>query len=314
MKKLFTLSIAFLITTICFAQVPNFINYQAVARNASGAALINQNITVKLTINQGTTLLYTETRSVTTNALGLFNVKMGSSGASNTVGDLLTIDWLNTDPAITLKVELDVNNSGIFTDMGSQQLVTVPYAFAAQNAINSSQIAGRNVIATNPAVGQTLTWNGSAWAATTPVSPTYIGFRADVSTNQTISTLGDTLMFGYEQHDSGNVYNASTSTFTAPQAGMYMLYTTVTVYGPTNPGVGEVATLSFYSNLQGILQYGAGSTNAAQRILQNHNSISIMTVQHLSAGETVKIIITRVNPTANWIIPYGSSFGAYKIK
>jgi len=313
MKKLFTLSIAFLITAISYAQVPNFINYQAVARNASGAALVNQNIGVKLTINQGTDLLYTETRNVTTNALGLFNVKIGSSGASNAVGDLLTIDWLNTDPAITLKVELDVTNSGTFTDMGSQQLVTVPYAFAAQTAINSTQIAGRNVVATTPASGQGLTWNGSAWAPGTPASAAYIGFRADVNANQIISTNNDYIMFSYVQHDSGNVYNASTGVFTAPAAGMYMLYTTISIYGPVTPNGGESADIVFFSNLQASLQNG--SVNAIQKIGPYHNSISTMVVHHLSAGETVKIHIGRNNASANWtILIQGSSFGAYKIK
>jgi hypothetical protein len=165
MKKLLTLTVVLFICAAVLGQnpVPNIMNYQAVARNTSGQALANQNIRIKLTITQGGNMLYTETRNVLTNALGLFNVQIGSSGASNVVGDLTSIDWLNSDPPIYLKVELDVNNSGIFSDMGSQQLVTVPYSFASQNAQNASQIGGRNVSTATPAVGDVLKWENGAW-------------------------------------------------------------------------------------------------------------------------------------------------------
>jgi hypothetical protein len=321
MKKLLTLTIVLFISAAVLAQnpVPNMMNYQAVARNASGQALANQNIGVKLSVVQGAAVLYTETRGVTTNTLGLFNVQIGSSGAANQAGELKDIDWISADPPVQLKVELDINNSGVFTDMGSQALQSVPYSFAAQTAQNSNQIGGRNVSANaTPTNGQVLTWDAgtASWkpATLSTSSSAYIGFRADVKTNQVISTSTATILFDHEQHDSGAVYNPSTSKFTAPEAGMYMLYATVTIYPQFNTGTEEGANIYFYSNMQGALQYVG--VNARQGMNADMvYSLNAMIVQHLSAGETIDLRIWRNNPTNNWnILDMGSSFGAYKIK
>lgn len=128
MKQFFLSMVLSLIIAGAMAQMPKAINYQAVARNAQGQALTNQTIKVRLSIvssASGNPTLYSETRSVTTNALGLFNVQIGSAGAIATTGNFSTINWVNNTSATkSLKVELDVNNSGVFTDMGSQSLVT----------------------------------------------------------------------------------------------------------------------------------------------------------------------------------------------
>jgi hypothetical protein len=120
MKKIISLSIVCLLATFSFAQAPQFMNYQAVARNNSGVALANQTIKVRLSVLKNAVQQYSETRQVTTNALGLFNVQIGSSGAISTTGTFNTIDWLNNAaPGYVLKVELDINNSGLYTDMGN---------------------------------------------------------------------------------------------------------------------------------------------------------------------------------------------------
>jgi hypothetical protein len=174
MKKLQLLFIAFLLTGAVFAQVPPAINYQAVARNTAGAALANQNIQVRLSIMQGASALYSETRSVTTNLLGLFNVQIGASGATSTTGNFGTIQWLNNTPWMSLKVELDITNSNVFTDMGSQPLTSVPYALATETAKETKNLATRPLdVTTVPNTGDVLRWNGTAWAPfTLPAQPT----------------------------------------------------------------------------------------------------------------------------------------------
>lgn len=154
------------------AQMPKAINYQAVARNNSGQALANQNIKVRLSIvntSAGNATLYSETRNVTTNALGLFNVQIGSAGAIATSGNFAGINWANnTSSTEALKVELDINNSGAFTEMGIQSLVTVPYAFAADQAVNANNIGGHFVDTNTPNKGDVLRWNGTAWVSQPP--------------------------------------------------------------------------------------------------------------------------------------------------
>lgn len=170
--KHFITSLSFvLMAFFTTAQAPDIMNYQAVARNNAGQALANQTIRVRLSVVKNAVVQYSETRQVTTNALGLFNVQIGSSGALSSTGSFANISWQsNAAPGYVLKVELDINNSGLFTDMGSQALVSVPYAFASKSADKATEtinIAGRPVDqTTTPAVNSRLSWNGTSW---TPV-------------------------------------------------------------------------------------------------------------------------------------------------
>jgi hypothetical protein len=189
MKKLFfSLIAAMFISVTGIAQVSESINYQAVARNNAGAAIANQTIKVRFTISRNAVSQYSETRQVITNTLGLFNVQIGSAGAISTTGTFNAIDWMNNTPNMLLKVELDINNSGVFTEMGFQAFSSVPFAFAAKKAFeaeNTLQIAGRplDLIAT-PAVGSRLSWNGSNW---TPVKKDTVYTFNSTSTNQSIA-------------------------------------------------------------------------------------------------------------------------------
>jgi hypothetical protein len=171
MKKLFFSFIAALFISITgIAQVSESINYQAVARNNAGAALANQTIKVRFTISRNAVTQYSETRQVTTNALGLFNVQIGSAGALSTTGSFTAINWANNTPNMFLKVELDINNTNVFTDMGAQAFSSVPFAFAAKTAVdaeNTLKLAGRPLdVVTTPATNSALVWNGTNW---TPV-------------------------------------------------------------------------------------------------------------------------------------------------
>jgi hypothetical protein len=197
MKKFITTITALFIAVFVMAQVPNTINYQAVARNNSGQALANQNIKVRLSILRGPTSLYSETRTVTTNALGLFNVQIGSSGATTTSGDFSSIYWLNNTPGITLKVELDVNNSGVFTEMGNQTLATVPFAFAAKTAIDAVNLGGRYVDdATVPNHGDVMRWNSNAnaWKPAAVTGAPYYD-RITTNTGTQILPTGNNFVF-----------------------------------------------------------------------------------------------------------------------
>ena len=153
------------LTCSLYAQVPESLNYQAVARNNAGVALVNQTIKVRMTLLRNNVSLYSETRQVTTNLLGLFNIQIGSAGALTTTGDITEISWLpNTPNAIMLKVEIDLNNTNVFTDMGTQPFNTVPFAFGAKTAIDVVNLAGRYIDpVTAPAINSRLVWNGYAW-------------------------------------------------------------------------------------------------------------------------------------------------------
>ncbi|CAN5807477.1 hypothetical protein BH11BAC7_BH11BAC7_12850 [soil metagenome] len=130
MKRIVVVTLMLVIHLALFAQAPpQGINYQAVARNSSGTELANTSLTVRLGIYSdaaATVLAYEETHTVVTNAFGLFNVIIGQ-GTQTSAGAFNTILWANS--AYYMKVE--INGGTGFTDMGTTQLMSVPYALYA---------------------------------------------------------------------------------------------------------------------------------------------------------------------------------------
>jgi hypothetical protein len=184
MKKLQLLFIAFLVTSAVIAQVPQAINYQAVARNNAGQALANQAIKVRISVMDNAVSLYSETRSVTTNPLGLFNVQIGSAGATATTGSFTSIDWVhNTPNPKSIKIELDINNTNTFTDMGTRPLASVPYALAAENTV---KIGGSSVSFAEPNTGDILKFDGTSWV---PVAAPRVPVIYSVASASTVNPI-----------------------------------------------------------------------------------------------------------------------------
>jgi uncharacterized protein (TIGR02145 family) len=118
------LSIITLLGGILFSQAPALIPYQAVARDASGQALNSATINARFTIHDGTatgTAVWQEVQTVTTSALGLFTVQLGSDVP------LTGVNWANGSKF--MQVEIDLGQG--FVDMGTQQMLSVPYALHA---------------------------------------------------------------------------------------------------------------------------------------------------------------------------------------
>ncbi len=115
------------------AQTPQSIPYQAVARNSSGNLVAGQNINLRFSIHNATAggaVVYRETQSAVTNSLGLFNVFIGQG--TPLVGTFSTINWGTGSKFI--QIEMDATGGTSFTDMGTTQLMSVPYALYAENA------------------------------------------------------------------------------------------------------------------------------------------------------------------------------------
>jgi hypothetical protein len=127
-----------LLLTVCtigstiYAQTPQLLNYQGVARNAFGNAIPNRQMTLRLSIRNGSStgsVVYAETRSVTTNSGGLYTVQIGSGGTLATSGSIAAINWQVGSKF--LQVEVDPEAGTNFLDLGTTQLVSVPYALSA---------------------------------------------------------------------------------------------------------------------------------------------------------------------------------------
>jgi len=132
MKRLLILFI--IITSIVFAQSPQGISYQGIATDASGQDLANQNISVRFTIYSSTatgTMEYSETHNTSTDGFGLFTLLIGQ-GVATTTTTLADINWGAN--AHFLKVEMDENGGSNYSNMGTQQMMSVPYALYAETA------------------------------------------------------------------------------------------------------------------------------------------------------------------------------------
>lgn len=183
-NRFFAIIFCILVNNV-YAQIPQAISYQAIARNAAGAAIVNSNISIRISIKDlsasGTTI-YIETHAVTTNQFGLFTLSVGSGAVVS--GTFSSILWATG--AKYMKVEMDPTGGTSYIDMGTSQLISVPYALVAgsvinggssgddwgtQTAITNSTLSGNGLIA-NPlaiaqqgaASGDVLKWNGTTWA------------------------------------------------------------------------------------------------------------------------------------------------------
>lgn len=110
-----------------YAQSPQGITYQAAARNSSGAVLAGTAISVRFTIKDSVatgTIKYRETHNVTTTMQGLFNVIVGQGTPA--LGTFAGINW--TTNAKFMQVEIDPAGGSSYLDMGTQQMMSVPYA------------------------------------------------------------------------------------------------------------------------------------------------------------------------------------------
>jgi uncharacterized protein (TIGR02145 family) len=127
---------------VLFAQAPALIPYQAVARDASGQALNGATINARFTIHDGTatgTAVWQEVQTVTTTALGLFTVQLGSSVP------LTGVNWANGSKF--MQVEIDLGQG--FVDIGTQQMLSVPYALYAGTVSLNVSAAGDTLFVGN---------------------------------------------------------------------------------------------------------------------------------------------------------------------
>ena len=153
MKKIIsTFTILFLFTALAFAHPPSKFNYQCVARNASGQPLVNQKISLRISIfdtkvtNTTPVLVYSETHIDTTNAFGLFDVLVG--GGVVVSGTIKDINWAHGEK--DMQVEIDPDGGTAFVLLGKSRLQSVPFSRRAEDAGMISMYGGADPINSNP--------------------------------------------------------------------------------------------------------------------------------------------------------------------
>lgn len=122
-----------LLSAPMLAQVPQRMTYQAVVRDGSDALVTNSNVSLRLSVLQGSatgTVVYMETHAAMTNANGLASVQVG--GGTVQSGTVASIDWANGP--YYLKSETDPNGGSSYSISGTSELLSVPYALYAANS------------------------------------------------------------------------------------------------------------------------------------------------------------------------------------
>ncbi|NEN25321.1 hypothetical protein G3O08_18690 [Cryomorpha ignava] len=108
-------------------QAPEKFNYQGVARNSAGAPLANEQLGLQISILDGDNAEYIETHTITTNSFGLYTLAIG--GGTPVEGSMSDVTWSAGNKSI--KVEIDPDGGSNYSDLGTTELLSVPYALYA---------------------------------------------------------------------------------------------------------------------------------------------------------------------------------------
>lgn len=181
MRSIFILIFSFVLVQSFGQAPPQAFNYQATVRDAAGNLLINTpGVLFKFHIHQNTSTsipIYSESHMVATDNLGQVSLAIGQ-GTPLTATAFNSINWGSS--IYFLGIELNVGNG--FVAMGTSQLLSVPYALYSGNGLPNGN-----------AVGDMLTWNGSAWTVSAGIPVNNLPI---VSTNIVTSINNTTAVCG----------------------------------------------------------------------------------------------------------------------
>lgn len=302
-KLLFVLFVLLSFAYESAAQAPYFFNYQGVARNSVGNALVNKKIGLRLTIRDGGALgipVYTETRQVTTNNFGLFNVQVGGAGATNVAGSISSTIW-NVGTK-WMQVEIDPEGGTTFKDVGNTQLISVPYSLYSNltgdivlpfNKSQNEEVPLFRLINTgNNASSLAYEGLSSSTANTatairgiiTSVSPGF--FSAGVSGRNNGTGVNGFGVYGYQNGTGSGVYGETPGG--------------IGVYGSSQTGIGVYGqSLAFGPSVKGFKNdNGQGHVGFFENT-SAINFFSVLRVQTNGPGDGLNVNMTGLGKGSN---------------
>ena len=140
------------------AQAPQGFSYQAVLRSPNGEIMANKDVNLRISLRAKAidgNICYQETHEVTTSTGGVIAVVVGQGGSPSV--DFATVPW---SQGIFLQTEVK-NNSG-WIDMGTSQIMAVPFSLHAQTAdfansatyaeqaLRANELSSNNPVTVNP--------------------------------------------------------------------------------------------------------------------------------------------------------------------
>lgn len=199
-KAIFTLLAFMLVAGAIYAQAPQAVCYQALAKDGNGNDVPNQEIAIRASILKGGPtgqIYWQETHLPTTDDFSIFTVDVGEGQYQ---GGILTsfdeFDW--GDGEYWLRIEMDVNGGLNYALMGATRLLSVPYALYAGKA-GSADVADVANTAIQADTANFATIAGSAGQTDTAL---YAG-------NAGNAYFSDTALYA---GNAGNAYYSDTAT------------------------------------------------------------------------------------------------------
>ena len=295
--------------------IPQALSYQAVARDAQGMPIADEEIVVEISIIRSSadgTIEWQETHYPVTNALGLFSINIGK-GISTYAGSKQAFsDIVWTDGPHFVKIRVDFGHSTFlngFVDMGTVELQSVPYALVADSALKAPIPRLRELLDVNASgllVGQVLKWNGTEWVAGDALGLDQF-LRQDGSTdltgNWTISSNSITLTNGNLTATNGLIQSASmrTSALAIGTKSINTVITDPTLAGVTDQSIASAQALKTYIDSK----TGASSdwvvTGTTMYNLDKYVGIGIIPEDkfHAAVGQNGFLVTGNYNVSAN---------------
>ncbi len=227
LRNLLCITMLFLICSVILkAQTPKFINYQGLARDASGNPITNQSVALGFTITNGSSAPFTDSKNATTNTFGLFNTTIGSS--SNPINSNLSFG--------SYSLIVSINSSVL----PPQLLASVPYALNAPEptvTYTSGVLSiGSSTVAINSAsyqAGNGISISSGSIINTAPSQ------TININTTNTVLTVNSAYP-SYSINMASQVFSASTNTIISSYGGSFVIPTSTSsilngdVTGPSN--------------------------------------------------------------------------------
>lgn len=258
--KLFLLTCLVCFSILSFAQAPQQISYQGVARHSAGTVLVNQSIGVEFKIHQGSiggTVIFTEAHTISTNAFGLFTLGIGSVNTSG----FSAVNWANGP--FFLEIFIDPTGGTSYSSVGTQQLMSVPFALYAQSAGN---------VTPTP----TITIN-SPNTISTPSAGNYalsvVSQSLSISSNSLSITNGNTVSLPvatvYTAGTGISITSGSVITNTAPNQTVTITGTGIATATNSSPNytVNVPSPVMSFNNATGTYSYTQGTYTTALSLL-----------------------------------------------
>jgi hypothetical protein len=271
MQKQFFIIMSLWVAISGFAQNSGM-NYKALITNNNNV-LSNHNLTIRFTILQnGSTSVYQETQTATTNANGIVAVNVGEGTVVS--GNFDNIDW-GAD-AYYLKVE--INTGSGYTNFGTSEFKYVPYAKYADEAGNTfsgnyNDLSNKPLVFTrkgtvnSPAISQndSIVHSGKVFLGITDNVTIYNNV---IHSPLTIgNNLQNEIIAGkiYETTDANHAksfgdINVLTGNGRTDKVGAYQFIT------------GNSSSGSFYGNITSILESGQGDRFGSYNQLSGNGS------------------------------------------